>query len=118
MDGKPDYTWQKNVLNTIPHPCKYGNYGCQEIKMVQELSAHEDSCRYQKIYCPENGCNVDVCLFNFMDHFEEKHKPFFGFERPFSQKMDMSFAFYDYCVHWNARKFVAFHKTFFEVIRK
>ena len=51
IDGKPDFTWQFNLLKTIPHPCKYGNYGCKQAQMVQDLIDHEENCKYQKVYC-------------------------------------------------------------------
>ena len=67
-DGKIDITWQQKLLNAIPHPCKYGNYGCKETMMVKELTFHEEQCDYRKVNCVVNGCNVDVCFINYLDH--------------------------------------------------
>ena len=41
--------WQKKLLEIIPHPCKYANYGCKDTQMSLELSLHEETCDYRKV---------------------------------------------------------------------
>ncbi len=34
--------WQTDLLKTIPHPCKNGKYGCEEIQMLDQLGEMAD----------------------------------------------------------------------------
>ena len=107
-------TWQIDLLKTTPHPCKNGKYGCEEIRMLDQLTLHEETCDYRKVHCVVKNCDADVCWIKYMEHFDE-HKmlksllPF-----PYEKKMNFDFS-YDLMEHRTPNTFVAFKRTFFEV---
>ena len=77
---KDELEWKVKLLTTIPHPCKNGKYGCQEIAMPEELPLHEEICDYRKVNCVADNCKADVCYLNYMEHFESNHVIFHKFD--------------------------------------
>ena len=123
---KNELDWQIKLLSTIPHPCKNGKYGCQEIAMLEELTLHEDICDYRKVNCVADYCKADVCYLNYMEHFEINHLYFDHIDdddddddetkntaRPYSIDT-IGFFFYD-IESLKMNRINAFDQTFLEV---
>ena len=116
---KDELEWQIKLLTTIPHPCKNGKYGCQEIAMLEELPLHEDICDYRKVNCVADNCKADVCYLKYMEHFNRDH---FNVSL-ISPKKDAGIYSFDYLLTFSqiealnkTQHFVAFDQTFFNVI--
>ena len=111
--------WQIKLLTTIPHPCKNGKYGCQEIAMPEELPLHEDMCDYRKVNCVADNCKADVSYLKYIEHYKNDHLIQFS---PISQKENGRLysidSCYDFChieFQNSTKYFVAFDRTFFDV---
>ena len=111
--------WQIKLLTTIPHPCKNGKYGCQEIAMPEELPLHEDICDYRKVNCVADNCKADVCYLKYMEHFKKDHALFsliYPKKNAGLYSIDSLLDFSSIELQNTAKFFVAFDRTFFNVI--
>ena len=109
--------WQIKLLSTIPHPCKNGKYGCEEIAMPEELPLHEDICDYRKVNCVAYNCKADVCYLKYMEHFNKDHHeyPLFPKKNAKLYSIDSLLDFSLIESQNTAKYFVAFDQTFFDV---
>ena len=50
-------TLANKMIEEIPHPCKYSQFGCEIKRRLIELEEHEASCPERTIKCPHLVCN-------------------------------------------------------------
>ena len=61
----------RSAISQLKFQCPNANNGCEELVSIQSVDAHENSCPYQLVQCPHEGCSFQG-LRNVMDrHLEE-----------------------------------------------
>jgi len=56
------------MIEEIPHPCKYSQFGCEIKKRVIELEEHEARCPERTIKCPGLNCWDEVQIRKYHEH--------------------------------------------------
>jgi len=56
------------MIEEIPHPCKYSQFGCEIKKLKIELEEHEARCPERTIKCPYLNCKDEVQIRRYHDH--------------------------------------------------
>ena len=56
------------LIEKIPHPCKYSQFGCQIKLLLTEIIEHEASCSEKTIKCPYFGCQENVRMKEYHEH--------------------------------------------------
>ena len=52
---KPSSMAIKNILSNLKFKCL--NEECKEVILYSDVKRHDNICEFQKIICPNNGCN-------------------------------------------------------------
>ena len=55
---KPASMGIKNLLNNLKFKCF--NEGCEEIISYSDVKSHDNNCPFQKLSCPNDGCNEQL----------------------------------------------------------
>ena len=64
----------EKIVAKLPTKCAFTEYGCLTDENVpKDMILHEKSCNFRLVKCIEGGCNENVPLADFMDHFRLKH---------------------------------------------
>jgi len=61
-------TLANKMIEEIPHPCKYSQFGCKIKKHKIELEEHEARCPERTIKCPHLRCNEKVQIRKYHEH--------------------------------------------------
>jgi len=56
------------MIEEIPHPCKYSQFGCEIKNRLFELKEHEARCPERTIKCPHHRCNDVVQIRKYHVH--------------------------------------------------
>jgi len=56
------------MIEEIPHPCKYSQFGCEIKERAIELEEHEAKCPERTIKCPYLRCKDEVQIRRYHDH--------------------------------------------------
>ena len=56
------------MIEEIPHPCKFEEFGCQIEQRLDELVDHEENCPQRTIKCPSLKCNQVIQIRKYYDH--------------------------------------------------
>ena len=67
---KPSSMAIKNILSNIKFKCL--NEECKEIILYSNVKRHDNVCEYQKIICPNNGCNKKLLKKELEDHIKKE----------------------------------------------
>ena len=54
------------MIQSVAHPCKFTENGCQTKLILAEIYEHEENCLFWKIKCPK--CENDVLVNNLSGH--------------------------------------------------
>ena len=57
-----------------PISCKYGEAGCDETNVLDEILLHEEDCHFRPIKCLVVYCKADIRLNGLDNHVTEKHQ--------------------------------------------
>ena len=58
------------IIEQVPHPCKYKQFGCKVKKRHNELVDHESKCSERTVKCPYLKCNKEIQIRKYNDHAE------------------------------------------------
>ena len=56
------------MIEQVPHPCKYKNFGCEVKQSLKELVVHELRCPERTIKCPHLRCDEKVQIRKYNYH--------------------------------------------------
>ena len=56
------------IIDEIPHPCKYGQFGCEIKQRLNKLKEHESKCPERTIKCPYLKCKEEVQIKGYHLH--------------------------------------------------
>ncbi|XP_050307010.1 2',5'-phosphodiesterase 12-like [Anthonomus grandis grandis] len=69
----PVFGFEK-LASYLAYPCTF--QGCSKVLPWDEISAHEQICRFRIISCPCYSCDESYPINKLMVHFDEKHKKY------------------------------------------
>ena len=60
----------KNILSNLKFKCL--NEDCKQIILYSDVKRHDNICEYQKIICPNNGCNKRLLKKDLENHVKNE----------------------------------------------
>ena len=67
---KPSSMAIKNILSNLKFKCL--NEDCKQIILYSDVKRHDSICEYQKIICPNNGCNKRLLKKDLENHVKNE----------------------------------------------
>ena len=61
-------TLANKMIEEIPHPCKYSQFGCKIKRCFIELEEHEERCPERTIKCPYLRCKEVIQIKKYHEH--------------------------------------------------
>ena len=108
------YEWNLEFGKYLPYFCENFKFGCQEnFFKEEELYKHEKYCSYQRVHCVDIECTDNVCLLDYLEHFESTHgnSENCSNDKTFHLPIELDIL-QENCT---STKFTVFGKTFFDV---
>ena len=56
------------IIEQVPHPCKYKQFGCEVKKRHNDLVDHESRCPERTVKCPYLNCKKEIQIRKYNDH--------------------------------------------------
>ena len=56
------------IIQKIQHPCDFREAGCDQRCDINNISAHEESCRFRLVRCPHWACDEQISVTNLTSH--------------------------------------------------
>ena len=108
------FEWNLEFGKYLPYFCENFKFGCQEnFFKEEELYKHEKYCSYQRVHCVDIECTDNVCLLDYLEHFESTHgnSESCSNDKTFHLPIELDIL-QENCT---STKFTVFGKTFFDV---
>ena len=61
-----------NLIDELPHKCKFSRFGCEMKLVLTELVKHEPQCPERTVVCPYRQCNKTVQLRKYLNHTDKE----------------------------------------------